>query len=175
MRVRSCITVSSKTVCAFEPRFFLFFFCLFVCLSVVVAAVFFFFFFFLVLFLSVCVCVCVCVCVFQIISLLLISYCTYLKHFVCMCVNDLVQIFFCLNLFELMLYVPVNSQGHVGTLPPHYGTFTQNEDVMTSNKCLKYPSNQAKKAYMYGRFDLKPLFLGKLRPERITSNQMVSQ
>ena len=89
--------------------------------------------------------------------------------------NDLVLIFFCLILFELMLYVPVNSQGHVGTLPPHYRTFTQNEDVMTSNKCLKYPSNQAKKAYRYGRFDLKPLFLGKLRPERITSNQMVSQ
>ena len=66
-----------------------------------------------------------------------------------------------------MLYVPVNSQGHVGTLPPSYGTFTQNEDVMTSNKCLKYPSNQAKKAYRYGGFDVKPLFLGKLRPERI--------
>ena len=41
-------------------------------------------------------------------------------------------------LFELMLYVPVNSSGHVGTLPPLYGTFTQNEDVMTFNKCLKY-------------------------------------
>ena len=31
----------------------------------------------------------------------------------------------CLNLFELMLYVPVNSNGHVGKLPPFYGTFTQ--------------------------------------------------
>ena len=80
-------------------------------------------------------------------------------------------------LFALMLYVPVNSQGHVGMLPPLYGTFcfTQNEDVMTSNKCLKYASNQAKKAYRYGGFDLKLLFLGKLRPERITSNQIVSQ
>ena len=28
-------------------------------------------------------------------------------------------------LFELMLYVPVKSNGHVGTLPPFYGTFTQ--------------------------------------------------
>ena len=28
-------------------------------------------------------------------------------------------------LFELMLYVPVNSDGHVGTLPPFYGNFTQ--------------------------------------------------
>ena len=41
-------------------------------------------------------------------------------------------------LFELVLYVLVNIQGHVGTLPPFYGTFTQNEDVMTSYKCLKY-------------------------------------
>ena len=45
------------------------------------------------------------------------------------------MIFVCL--FELMLYVPVNSSGHVGTLPPLYGTFTQNEGVMPSNKCLK--------------------------------------
>ena len=29
------------------------------------------------------------------------------------------------SLFELMFYVPVNSNGHVGTLPPFYGTFTQ--------------------------------------------------
>ena len=36
-------------------------------------------------------------------------------------------------------------------------------------------SNQAKKAYRYGGFDLKPLLLGKLRPERIASNQMVCQ
>ena len=28
---------------------------------------------------------------------------------------------------------------------------------------------------MCGQFDLKPLFLGKLRPEGLTSNQMVSQ
>ena len=52
------------------------------------------------------------------------------------------RIFVCL--FELMLYVPVNSQGHVGTLPPLYGTFTQNEDVMTSNKCLKYNNHPTK-------------------------------
>ena len=30
-----------------------------------------------------------------------------------------------LCLFELMLYVPVNSNGNVGTLPPFYETFTQ--------------------------------------------------
>ena len=44
-------------------------------------------------------------------------------------------LFVCLN---LMLNVPVNSQGHVGTLPTFYGTCTQSEDVMTSNMCLKY-------------------------------------
>ena len=31
-----------------------------------------------------------------------------------------------LCLFELMLSVPVNSYGHVGTLPSFYGTYTQN-------------------------------------------------
>ena len=84
-------------------------------------------------------------------------------------------------LFELTLYVPVNSSGHVWTLPPLYGTFTQNEDVMTSNTCLKYnhPTKPQRLIiyiyYMCEWFDLKPLFLGKLRPERLTSNQMVSQ
>ena len=28
-------------------------------------------------------------------------------------------------LFEVMLYVPVNSNGHVGTMPSFYWTFTQ--------------------------------------------------
>ena len=37
-----------------------------------------------------------------------------------------------------MLYVTVNGYGNVETLPPIYGTFAQNEDVMTSNKCLKH-------------------------------------
>ena len=35
------------------------------------------------------------------------------------------------GLFELMLYVPVNSNGNVGTLPPFYGTFIPHHDVMT--------------------------------------------
>ena len=34
-------------------------------------------------------------------------------------------------LFELIFDVPFNSNGHVGTLPPFYGTFTQHYDVMT--------------------------------------------
>ena len=43
---------------------------------------------------------------------------------------------FFLFVFELMFYVPVNSSGHVGTLPALYGTFTQNKDVITSNKTV---------------------------------------
>ena len=41
-----------------------------------------------------------------------------------------------LSLFELMLNIPDNIYGYHGMLPPFYGTFTQNEDVMTYNKCL---------------------------------------
>ena len=51
-------------------------------------------------------------------------------------VNDTRWNFVCLC--ELMLYVLVNSHGHVGMLPLFYGTCTQNEIVMTSNKCFKY-------------------------------------
>ena len=68
-----------------------------------------------------------------------------------------------------MLYVPVNSSCHVGMLPPLYGTFTQKEDVMTSNKC--FVATISSHNAMCEWFDLKPLFLGKLRPERLTSNQ----
>ena len=62
-----------------------------------------------------------------------------------------------------------------------YGTLTQNEDVMTSNKCFKYNHQtkqkglKAKRAYMCRWFDLEPLFLGRLRPKRLTSNQIASQ
>ena len=50
-------------------------------------------------------------------------------------------------------------------LPPFYRTFTQNEGVMTSNKCLKYNyPTKTQKAYTYGWFDLK-CFLGRLRQE----------
>ena len=58
-------------------------------------------------------------------------------------------------LFELMFNIPVNSCGHFGTLPPFYGTFTQNEAVMTSNKCLKYKHpTKPQNAYTYGWCDL---------------------
>ena len=48
-----------------------------------------------------------------------------------------------------MLYVPVNRYGHVGMLPgvPFYGTFTQNENVMTFFKCLKYSDVMAKNPF----------------------------
>ena len=39
--------------------------------------------------------------------------------------------------FELILNVPVNSYGHVGALPPFYGTLTKNEDGMTTKTFLK--------------------------------------
>ena len=45
-------------------------------------------------------------------------------------------IFACL--FELMFNVAFNSYYHAGTLLPFYVIFTQNYDVMTSNKCVKY-------------------------------------
>ena len=54
-------------------------------------------------------------------------------------------------LFELMFKVPVNSLGHVGTLPLFYGTFTQHDD----DKCLKYNHpTKPQKAYTYGWFDM---------------------
>ena len=56
-----------------------------------------------------------------------------LSCYVCMFVHKVTRK---VCLFELILNVPVNNKCHVGTVPPFYGTFTQNEDVMTSNKCL---------------------------------------
>ena len=41
-------------------------------------------------------------------------------------------------LFQLWFSIPVNRYGHVGTLPPLYGTLTQNKKFMTSKKCLRY-------------------------------------
>ena len=56
-----------------------------------------------------------------------------------------VSSFSCMNLISAMTQglfelhnVPVNSYGHVGTLPPCYGTCTTNYNVMTSKKCFKY-------------------------------------
>ena len=40
-------------------------------------------------------------------------------------VSFLSNLFLKFCLFELMLYVPVNRKGHVGTLPPFYETLTQ--------------------------------------------------
>ena len=45
-----------------------------------------------------------------------------------------------------MLNVTVNSEGHFGTLPPFYETFSKMRS--SSNKCLKYTHP------MYGWFDL---------------------
>ena len=72
---------------------------------------------------------------------------------------------------EISSFCAASGTGHVGMLPPFYRTFTQNEDVITSNKCLKYNyPTKTQKAYTYGWFGLK-CFLGRLRQARLTSNQ----
>ena len=72
---------------------------------------------------------------------------------------------------EISSFYAASGTGHVGMLPSFYRTFTQNEDVITSNKCLKYNyPTKTQKAYTYGWFDLK-CFLGRLRQARLTSNQ----
>ena len=52
------------------------------------------------------------------------------RPFVCLAQSTDVHlaVFFCSKvcLFELTLNVPVNGYGNVGTLPPFYGTCTQN-------------------------------------------------
>ena len=45
-----------------------------------------------------------------------------------------VIVFLCL--FELMLNVPLNSNGHVWMLPLFYGTFTKHKDVVTLEMCF---------------------------------------
>ena len=47
---------------------------------------------------------------------------------------------------KLVLSHPVNSNGHVGTLPTFYGSSTQVKDVMTSKMSLKnnHPNNYIK-------------------------------
>ena len=72
---------------------------------------------------------------------------------------------------EISSFYAASGTGHVGMLPPFYRIFTQNEDVITSNKCLKYNyPTKTQKAYTYGWLDLKCL-LGRLRQARLTSNQ----
>ena len=98
----------------------------------------------------------------QIISVLISWYLKHRSSFVCS--------------FELILYVPVNSNGHVGTLPPSYGTFTQHYDVMTLKMCFIKITTQLSQKVLYVLYGLTlPLFLGRLRHERLTSNQMVIQ
>ena len=66
----------------------------------------------------------------------IIAHAMYMQHFV----QFILKTFFMFISFsfELMINVLVNSHGHVGVLPPFYGTYTQNDNVMTSNKCFKY-------------------------------------
>ena len=74
-------------------------------------------------------------------------------------------------LFELMLYVPVNSNGHVGMLPPFYGTFPTfmtlgcyDTHNALHNMCVNnynHPNKPKRFISMDGL--TKPLFLGRLR------------
>ena len=41
-------------------------------------------------------------------------------------------------LFDLMLYIPINSYGHVGTLPPYVVLLPNIGDVMTSEMSFGY-------------------------------------
>ena len=54
-----------------------------------------------------------------------------------------------------MLYVPVNSHGHVGTLPLFYGTFTENGVVMTSSINIQIETAMDQ---TYGWIDLNHFF-----------------
>ena len=82
----------------------------------------------------------------------------------------------CQFLFELMLYIPVNSNGHVGMLPPFYGTFTQHLDVMTLKMCFFQYNNPTKPIRLICMDGLtRPPFLGRLIHEWLTSNQMACQ
>ena len=65
-----------------------------------------------------------------------------------------------------MFYVPVNSKGHAEALPPIYGTFH------VFHEC-NHPTKPISLICMNGLS--RPLFLGSLRLERLTSNQMVGQ
>ena len=76
-------------------------------------------------------------------------------------------------LFNLKFSVPGNSNGHVGTSPPLYGTtFTHNEDILISNKCFRNRtiqlSHKGQYVWMTG---LEPLFLRRLKPERLTRSR----
>ena len=75
-------------------------------------------------------------------------------------------------LFELRLNVPVMSGRclyFMGLLPkmrmPWHPASAKYITIQQSHKDL----------YLCGRFDSKPLFLGRLRPERLPSNQSVSR
>ena len=71
---------------------------------------------------------------------------------------------------QVVSNVPVNSLGHVGTLPPFNGTF----NVMVSKRgffLFKYKlPNKPHSILCVDAFDLEPHFLDRLRPVRLTSN-----
>ena len=81
------------------------------------------------------------------------------------------------GLFELMLKVPVNSHCRIRTWSPFCGTYIYPKlgchDIQ--NVLQIYHPRNPLWLITYGWHDLKPLFPGRLRSERLISNQMVSQ
>ena len=77
-------------------------------------------------------------------------------------------------LFQLKLNIPGGSNGHVGTLSPFYGTFTQHKDVTTLKMCFinyyNHPSKPIRLISICIDCLTKILFLG-----RLTSIQMIGQ
>ena len=86
-------------------------------------------------------------------------------------INRLVRVFAIFDLFEMMLYVPVNSNGHVGTLPPLYGTLGCHDIQIVLHRY----NTQAKPIQFICMDGLtEPLFLVRLRLERrFTNNQII--
>ena len=77
-----------------------------------------------------------------------------------------------------MIYVPVNSNGHVGTLPPFVWDFYSTLGCHDTQKAHLHV-NITTHVNQIGVYDvwiacrLKPLFLGSIKPERFNRNQIV--
>ena len=59
-------------------------------------------------------------------------------------------------LYELMLYILINSCGHVGTFAPFYGTSAQQRDVLTCEMKL-YILNTTQNRLRFVKFILKQM------------------
>ena len=76
---------------------------------------------------------------------------------------------------EISSFYAASGTGHVGMLPPFYRTFTQNEDVITSNKCLKYnyPTNPYENLVSESCLNLSIFFSGNLLKKNLNWSELV--